>query len=82
MSNAVLLNADKDGIAESGRRLCAGSLVAFPTETVYGLGANACLEPVSLTVTSQLLNYFYTCFPLWWRTYRRTACKIIEQLAS
>ena len=52
MSNAVLLNADEHGIAESGRRLCAGSLVAFPTETVYGLGANACLEPVSEALAS------------------------------
>ncbi|HAM41522.1 MAG TPA: threonylcarbamoyl-AMP synthase [Candidatus Omnitrophica bacterium] len=28
-------------IAEAARRLCAGGLVAFPTETVYGLGADA-----------------------------------------
>ena len=28
-------------IAEAGRILAAGGLVAFPTETVYGLGANA-----------------------------------------
>jgi L-threonylcarbamoyladenylate synthase len=31
-------------IAEAGRRIRAGGLVAFPTETVYGLGANA-LDP-------------------------------------
>lgn len=31
-------------IAEAARRLRAGGLVAFPTETVYGLGANA-LDP-------------------------------------
>ena len=30
-----------DGIAEAARVLHAGGLVAFPTETVYGLGANA-----------------------------------------
>ena len=30
-----------DGISEAGSILRAGGLVAFPTETVYGLGANA-----------------------------------------
>ena len=28
-------------IEEAARRLCSGGLVAFPTETVYGLGADA-----------------------------------------
>lgn len=32
---------DRDAIAEAGKILKAGGLVAFPTETVYGLGANA-----------------------------------------
>ncbi len=32
---------DPDAIAEAVRRLAAGELVAFPTETVYGLGADA-----------------------------------------
>lgn len=36
-----LLAADSEGIAEAARRLRAGQLVAFPTETVYGLGADA-----------------------------------------
>ncbi|MGQ3357521.1 MAG: L-threonylcarbamoyladenylate synthase [Phreatobacter sp.] len=35
------LDADAAGIAEAGRLLRAGRLVAFPTETVYGLGADA-----------------------------------------
>lgn len=35
------LEADAAGIAEAGRLLRAGRLVAFPTETVYGLGADA-----------------------------------------
>ena len=30
-----------DALAEAARILRAGGLVAFPTETVYGLGANA-----------------------------------------
>jgi L-threonylcarbamoyladenylate synthase len=36
-----LLPADSTAIAEAARCLAAGGLVAFPTETVYGLGANA-----------------------------------------
>ncbi len=35
------LAADNAGIAEAAALLRAGGLVAFPTETVYGLGANA-----------------------------------------
>lgn len=35
------LAADPEGLAEAGRLLRAGGLVAFPTETVYGLGADA-----------------------------------------
>lgn len=36
------LTPDADGIAEAAAILRAGGLVAFPTETVYGLGADAC----------------------------------------
>ena len=36
-----VLAADDDAIAEAARCLGAGGLVAFPTETVYGLGADA-----------------------------------------
>ncbi len=36
-----LLKADPDATAEAARCLAAGGLVAFPTETVYGLGADA-----------------------------------------
>ena len=39
-----ILKTDNNSIAEAGRILKAGGLVAFPTETVYGLGANALLE--------------------------------------
>ena len=35
------LSADAEGIAEAARILRSGGLVAFPTETVYGLGADA-----------------------------------------
>jgi L-threonylcarbamoyladenylate synthase len=35
------VHPDAAGIAEAARLLAAGGLVAFPTETVYGLGADA-----------------------------------------
>mmetsp|Transcript_7002 Transcript_7002/g.7118 ORF Transcript_7002/g.7118 Transcript_7002/m.7118 type:complete len:466 (-) Transcript_7002:71-1468(-) len=42
MSNvAKLMECDMGGLKESASVLQAGGLVAFPTETVYGLGANA-----------------------------------------
>jgi L-threonylcarbamoyladenylate synthase len=37
----ILPGDDPAAIAEAAARLRAGGLVAFPTETVYGLGANA-----------------------------------------
>ena len=39
--DTVTLNSDRTGIAEAARLLRAGSLVAIPTETVYGLAADA-----------------------------------------
>jgi len=36
-----LAPAGADAIAEAARVLARGGLVAFPTETVYGLGADA-----------------------------------------
>jgi L-threonylcarbamoyladenylate synthase len=35
-------NCTADALREAAENLCAGNLVAFPTETVYGLGADAC----------------------------------------
>jgi L-threonylcarbamoyladenylate synthase len=37
----MILTADDNSIAEAARILRGGGLVAFPTETVYGLGAGA-----------------------------------------
>lgn len=37
-----ILDANTAGIAQAARLLTAGALVSFPTETVYGLGADAC----------------------------------------
>ncbi|MEL6598800.1 MAG: L-threonylcarbamoyladenylate synthase [Pseudomonadota bacterium] len=39
--SALRLSEDRDGVGEAARRLRAGHLVSFPTETVYGLGADA-----------------------------------------
>lgn len=39
--DTVTLNSDRTGIAEAARLLRVGSLVAIPTETVYGLAADA-----------------------------------------
>ena len=39
--------ADAEAYAEAGALVWAGEVVAFPTETVYGLGANA-LNPVAV----------------------------------
>jgi L-threonylcarbamoyladenylate synthase len=41
MDQTRLLGPDADGIAEAARLLAEGALVAFPTETVYGLGGDA-----------------------------------------
>lgn len=35
------LNPNTDGYFQAAKLLQGGSLVAFPTETVYGLGADA-----------------------------------------
>jgi L-threonylcarbamoyladenylate synthase len=39
--NSQILVATPENITKSAELLQAGDLVAFPTETVYGLGANA-----------------------------------------
>jgi tRNA A37 threonylcarbamoyladenosine synthetase subunit TsaC/SUA5/YrdC len=39
-----LSNCTADTLADAAARLIHGHLVAFPTETVYGLGADATLD--------------------------------------
>ena len=39
--NTIIEKYTADTIKKAGEILKAGGLVAFPTETVYGLGANA-----------------------------------------
>ncbi|MGA1181138.1 MAG: L-threonylcarbamoyladenylate synthase [Marivivens sp.] len=41
LTETQVLKADTAGLARAGALLAAGRLVAFPTETVYGLGADA-----------------------------------------
>jgi L-threonylcarbamoyladenylate synthase len=41
LKNTILKKADKAAIAQAGEILRGGGLVAIPTETVYGLGADA-----------------------------------------
>ena len=40
MATRIVVAGDA-AVAEAARVLAAGGLIAFPTETVYGLGANA-----------------------------------------
>lgn len=48
MASTLHLRAEQPGdLATAARILASGGLVAFPTETVYGLGANA-LSPVAV----------------------------------
>ena len=39
--DAKMLNSCNEHVQQAAQYLCEGKLVAFPTETVYGLGANA-----------------------------------------
>ncbi|MEQ8194648.1 MAG: Sua5/YciO/YrdC/YwlC family protein, partial [Rhodospirillales bacterium] len=43
-TTCIVLKNDPDGIARAADLIKAGRLVAFPTETVYGLGADATNE--------------------------------------
>jgi hypothetical protein len=47
---AKLLFPTKSGFQQAGEELRAGKLVAFPTETVYGLGANAFDQKAVLSI--------------------------------
>lgn len=42
------INPEAEGIRQAGEILKSGGLVAFPTETVYGLGANALNEEAAM----------------------------------
>src|SRR5438270_13370870 len=42
--NSSILPATETAVQRAAQLLCAGELVAFPTETVYGLGGDATSE--------------------------------------
>ncbi|MBE7035794.1 MAG: threonylcarbamoyl-AMP synthase [Ruminococcaceae bacterium] len=44
MTKVITVKEDSKVLKEAAEKLAAGGLVAFPTETVYGLGANALNE--------------------------------------
>ena len=44
MNSQFLTSCSADAIQKAAEQLIAGHLVAFPTETVYGLGADATSE--------------------------------------
>ncbi len=46
----IFAKADKEAIRKAGEILKAGGLVAFPTETVYGLGANGLDETAAARI--------------------------------
>lgn len=47
---AKILKITEENIEEAGKRIREGKLVAFPTETVYGLGADATNEKAVLSI--------------------------------
>lgn len=50
ISAQLILPNSKDGINKAAKLIQDGGLVAFPTETVYGLGANALNEEAVLNI--------------------------------
>jgi len=53
---AQILNTTEEDLRKASEKIQAGGLVSFPTETVYGLGANALDEEAvkSIFVTKGL----------------------------
>lgn len=48
--NQLIIDADDQGIQYAANAIRNGELIAFPTETVYGLGANALNEVAVLSI--------------------------------
>ncbi len=47
---ASILSTSDEDLNTAGKLIAAGELVSFPTETVYGLGANALDESAVLKI--------------------------------
>ena len=54
------MNIKKEELAEAGEILRNGGLVAFPTETVYGLGANALDEAAAKKIYAAKGSFFFS----------------------
>ena len=52
----MILKPSAENIARAAREIRAGNLVAFPTETVYGLGADALNENAVLKIYTLKLH--------------------------
>jgi L-threonylcarbamoyladenylate synthase len=50
MNSHLLIAPDKSGLEVAAEAIARGELIAFPTETVYGLGANALDEKAVLSI--------------------------------
>lgn len=48
--NNLLISNNQEGIEYAAKAIANGELIAFPTETVYGLGANALSEDAVLSI--------------------------------
>jgi L-threonylcarbamoyladenylate synthase len=55
---AQILSPTEEGLKKASERIQNGSLVAFPTETVYGLGANALDEEAVKSIFTTKGIYF------------------------
>ena len=60
ISLPILVAPTRSSIGRASDILRSGGLVAFPTETVYGLGADA----TSVTAIERLFNVFTFCHSL------------------
>ena len=85
-----LLNFTDEQLALAGQLIRDGQLVAFPTETVYGLGANAFDEQAVMSTfaakgrpsDNPLIVHIYNKSQVWQiaREVNDDAQKIIEQI--
>lgn len=49
LKSRQIIEYSTEGLLEATKHLLEGNLIAFPTETVYGLGANALNEEAGKT---------------------------------
>ena len=81
MNTLLLRPEDAGAIEQAGALLAAGQVVGIPTETVYGLGANALNDAAVRQIfaakgrpadtRSSSISQTSTRFTAWWRRSRR-----------